>query len=283
MAQVCVEYKVAKYGILQGEDFEAEVAVNGMNPESKLQVLLDKKVLKVQENTAKIFIAGIQPGEYEAEVSVIISDLDGVVFKENRILKFQVFPPISVVYNYTDNVLYRKIPNEITIYIPGLSPSSVEVLCDAGNLVYKGQSKYELTVSDSAKSATLGFYGYVGDRKVSFGSRRYSVRDIPGPEVFLSHTTDSAGKNHYSSLIGFKMAYGLGVYPWKVTGWKLSVFTKNQWTSFEGNTAALDLKAVLLLNSLSKGDKVILEKVKLTYPENIADISVFGYLGFTVE
>jgi gliding motility-associated protein GldM len=199
-------------------------------------------------------------------------------FKAN----FEVGAQNVVVSATAMNTLYRGIGNPIDVSVPGVGPDKVYPSMTNGNLT-KGQVKNNITgemfpgsfIAEPAPNATsvqILVAAEINGKKVTFKPINYRVRDLPPPQAKFAGVTISGA----ASLAEIKAQPGVIAelkdfdfeLRYTVTRFKISIFRQGAWVEQSSTSNKLTDKQKEMLNSLTRGQKLLIEDIWAKGPDN---------------
>jgi gliding motility-associated protein GldM len=258
----------------QGETFDGSVILGrkggAQNPNS-VNLTIDGTPLKEGEyelipGGVKLNVKTGSPGDHE-----ILGDL---VFlqegKESKISVKQSFPVISkpnsaVISADKMNVVYRAIPNPMTISIPGIADNKIKA--SAPGLKRIRGSKYMMTPG-KGKEIVIRASATLPDGNNISTSTKFRIKDIPAPSTSLRGQigripltkTDLQNTKITGVLVDFDFDIKL-----ETTGFKFKAPGKPT-ISVKGNR--LDARAKSALKSAKKGQTIQIFDVKVRNPKS---------------
>jgi hypothetical protein len=188
---------------------------------------------------------------------------------------------MSIISNVNGDYMIQPLWNEIDVIVPGVNPKDVFVSCTNGQMRFKAIGKWEVKPNAGVKELTMNTAAKVSGRVVSMGNKKFIVREIPEPTVNFYISTDSTHK--HKRIWGFTAIMPLGVsrFPWVVESWKLSLYSQEKWTYFEGTGKTFDINTLAALGKLKNGDKILLENVVLSLGTGNEKVTTTGKTGLT--
>jgi hypothetical protein len=182
--------------ILQGEQFETEIALGAFSSQADFKVYVGGRELKIEEGKAKYTTrpSGIGEKKYVARIEVV-NPLTGDVMKMEETFHYEVGAASVNVSADKMNVFYIGVPNPVTVAAAGIPTSAqkVSISGSGGSLkrVPGENSKFVVTAKKQGKTTIT-----VTDTKKNKNySQEFRVKRIPDPVVYLAGQTDGLIKN----------------------------------------------------------------------------------------
>lgn len=270
--KICVEVKSNRYAIWQNETFEATVSVNGMENTDRLQIFVNGNSEPLSTaNSLEILAPGTNTGENKIKILVKIIREDTAYFMTTREIVYYVFYPAPLFNTDEQNVMYTHFWNPLTIVAPGVSSDKVQMSISSGTVKATGPNKFIIKPDPAVSTLKLNVAAKVNDKWISLGTRTYKVKPLPAPEVKLDISTDTAGVRTVGNFL-VNMPVGADFVKARVLGWELNIFTNGAWKNYKGTGTIFTPEIQNVFLHLNKGDKIMLENVKIaadSYGEKI--------------
>ena len=266
--------KTEKGAYYQGETFDGSVILGrrgGAQNPNEVRLTLDGK--KLTEDQYELISGGIKlnvkagrPGDHVIKGDLVFLN-NGI---ESRIAVEQTFaviakPNSAVVSADKMNVVYRGVPNPMTISIPGIAPNKIKA--SAPGLKRVKGSKYIMT---PGKGRTLKILvsGTLPDGKKITNTEEFRIKDIPAPSGVVRGEPGSIQitKNSLaiSTIAGKLEDFDFDI-KLKTLSFKIKVPGQ---ATINVNGDKLDAKAKSALRRVKSGQDVKIFDIKVQNPKN---------------
>ena len=291
MGKLVIEYdkfavfsSAPKSYILQGDKYEAEIALGAYSSQASFSVKVDGQNLPVKDGIAKYTASGSSVGEKKYNATIVLNNpLTGKSEVVNKTFSYEVGAPSAAINLEKMNVLYVGVDNPLSVSVSGVSSNQVQVSGPGLNLS-GGGGKYVAKPSSPSPKATITITG--AGKSFPF---EYRVKPIPDPVAKL-------GGNELGGKIGsgeFKAKASSGVFPildgfdfdakCNMLGYTLTYVPKRQDPVSQANAGSKPTgTAAELVNRAKPGDQYFFNDVKVRCPGWAAGKEV-NSLAFTIK
>jgi gliding motility-associated protein GldM len=180
------------------------------------------------------------------------------------------------------NVLYRAIPNPIDISVPGVGADKIRVTMKNGT-ISKGQVKnpkgepfpgtWVAEPLADAQTAQILVTAEINGKQTPLAPREFRVRDIPPPvgEFAGISGQGSTGKGTILAMQGVRAVLKDFDFDllYTVTSFDITYEDKGLYQTKSSTTNMLTPEQKVLLNGLTRGKRLIIEKIKAKGPDKI--------------
>jgi gliding motility-associated protein GldM len=186
-----------KSAFYAGESFDGGIVLGRKDPNTKpnrVELTLDGKPLSesqytIESGKVKLNISAGAAGDHKIEGNLIFLQ-DG---KEVEIPVSSSFttinkPNAAVISADEMNVVYRAVPNPITVSIPGISDDKVTANPSGGDWKKKSGTTYEL-FPGSGKEVIITARGELPDGSIVTSSQPFRIEPIPAPLAAIGGET----------------------------------------------------------------------------------------------
>jgi gliding motility-associated protein GldM len=188
--------------------------------------------------------------------------------------EYIVAKPALTVSAEAMNVVYRGLPNPISVSVPGIPTERLSVSAANATLTSKGSGQYEVKPNADGL-VTVNVMALMEDgTKRNMGSKTLRIKRIPKPkakfgDMIESGALDKGKVEQPLGLIAYYADFDYKATP-KVTSFKMTVIGSGNITeeyTTSGNTFTGPMKE--RLKKLRKNDRVIFEDITGIGPDNI--------------
>jgi len=186
---------------------------------------------------------------------------------------FQVFNGGATISATRMNVLYIGVENDISVGVPGVNPHDVTVSMTGGRITKKG-ANYIATCTQKG-TAVISASARMSDGTIRrVGSQPYRVKMLPTPKAYIGAIGSGAivparslpPQRKIVAHLGESFVFG-GI-EYRVNKYQFSVARKHGDPYVKRvNGALLTPEIIRVINSLRKGDRIIVDRIRATGPD----------------
>ncbi|MFI5151423.1 MAG: GldM family protein [Bacteroidia bacterium] len=189
--------------VLVGEKYKADVFIAAFNKTLKTDVLsgeydLGSKTFKgavdsvpVVKGMGKYTAAASSEGFKKVKGIIRMITPKGKTFEYPYESEYIVARPALTVSADNMNVLYAGLANPISVSVPGVPNSRLQVHMENGELVRKGDGKYDVTNAHAGKAYVSVTAEMENGEKKSMGKLEFRVKNLPKPTAKVGELTTS--------------------------------------------------------------------------------------------
>jgi gliding motility-associated protein GldM len=272
--------------VLLGEEYKSEVFLAAFNKTRNPEIMVGDynettktfngtpNAIKVEKGLGKYSAPTTKEGlvAYSGTVKIISPDGREQFFPFKS--EYIVAKPALTVSAENMNVVYRGLPNPISVSVPGFPNEKLTVSATNGVLTNKGNGKYEVNPSGEG-IVTISVMATMdnGDKR-NMGSQILRIKRIPSPNAKFGNLIDNGkmAKGTIDAQVGVIAYYKDFLYKAtpKVTEFKLVIITGgNIAEEFESKNNMLTIKMKERLSRLKKNERFLLENIKGIGPDNL--------------
>ncbi len=253
-----------KSAFYQGETFKGNIVLGRKDATTKpneVNLKLDGRILEegkdytIEEGRVKLAVNAGNAGDHKLEGSLIfMQDGQATEVPVNSTFATITKPNSAVISADKMNVVYRGLPNPMTISIPGVADNFVQASA-TGLKKVKG-SNYMLTPANQGREVAITATGKLPDGQTIKTTSVFRIKDIPKPEGSIrgeSGTVKMPKSNLEISTVGAFLDdfdFDLKI---EVNGFKIKV-PGQPTVQVQGNK--LDAKAKASLQRARRGDLI---------------------------
>ena len=172
-----------KSAFFQGENFKGKIVLGrydaSLQPEEV--IVNGKKISKIENGGAILDFPAGGVGEREVKGKfVFIENGEPVEIEINSSYAVIPKPNSAVISADKMNVVYRGVPNPMTISIPGIADNLVTATATGLNRA-SGSGKYTMTPA-SGREVTIRVSGKLPNGQTVSSSQNFRIKDIPSPQ-----------------------------------------------------------------------------------------------------
>jgi gliding motility-associated protein GldM len=272
--------------VLLGEEYKADLFVAAFNKTRNPEVMVGNynEATKAFEGTPSPVAVEKGLGKYSAATTKEgLVSYSGTIKMVTPSGQEKVFPfkseyivakPALNVSVEAMNVVYRGLPNPISVSVPGIPTERLSISATNAVLVNKGNGKYEVKPSgDGVVNVNVSATMEDGTKR-SMGTQTLRIKRIPKPFAKYGELTESGVMSKSKAMIqqGLVAYYQDFVYAAtpKVVGFKMSIVGSGiaeEYPAVSGNLLSGPMKD--RLGKLKRNEKIIFEDIWAVGPDGI--------------
>lgn len=271
--------------VILGEEYKSEVFLAAFNKTRNPVINVGdyNEVTKTFNGTPNAITVERGLGKYSAATTkeglVNYSGTVKVVSPDGR---EQIFPfkseyivakPALTVAAENMNVVYRGLPNPISVSVPGFPNEKLSVSATNAVLTNKGNGKYEVKPnSDGTVTVNVVATMDNGERR-NMGSQILRIKRIPKPNAKFGELIESGRMNKgtiqiQKGLIAFYPSFEYKANP-KITSFTMSFIGNGMAEDYESPDNMLTPKMLTRLQRIKKNERILIENIKGIGPDGI--------------
>lgn len=179
-------------------------------------------------------------------------------------------PPVAAVQLLKQNVFYIGVDNPVSIAIPGVAPSDVEVELQGGTIVSSDHvGQYKATVTAGTR-ATLYVYFVKDSIRHSAGAFDYRIKKIPDPVTYVNSIREDGVilKENLQTVTGIFTRMENFDFDCRFTpqSFSMSVIEEGEWKEYKATGPELTPEMKTALTRCEEEDKIIFHNVMTKGP-----------------
>ena len=262
--------------VLLGEEYHAEVFLAAYNTtqnpnilsgtlDTNLQLQSIEDTVPVNDGTGKYIQKTTKEGIHQFQGIINMQSPDGTIKPFPFQTEYMVAKPSLVVSPDKMNVVYRGIPNPISISVPGIPAENIIAKLSNGNpLIKKGNGKYDAQILKSARSTVDVMVSTTmpsGEIR-NMGKVTFRVKRLPPPyakvgKIKKTGTMRKSLLTHPSTYVKVEydpeFVFNLTA---RVKSFKMTTIYRGTPLVEKSNSNRLTDKMKTIINNLRKGDEV---------------------------
>lgn len=182
--------------IMKGGSFQANIGIAAIDTTKKPRIFIGGTEVKLKDGLYEV--PANQTGEFKVSGDVRIFDADGIeqAYKFPEI-KYEVVEPFATVSATKMNVLYAGVDNPISVSVPGVPSSKLEVKMDNTPLPKDPKGDGYLVKPKKLGVTTIRIFAEIEGNKMEIGKgSQFRVKQLPPPSAFVAYpskTKDAQG------------------------------------------------------------------------------------------
>jgi len=191
--------------------------------------------------------------------------------------KYTVIPPSATVSADIMNVLYAGYDNPMSVSVPGIPSSRLQVSMTGGSFTQKGDGKYIARPTNVGGEAVVTVAAQTEGRVQEMGKFTFRVRKLPDPTAYIPVGDDHVmgGKISKQDLmamtnLGAAIDDGLLNIPFSVKGFEM-VFYDNMGNAVPeiAQSSEFTLRQKNMIRQLNRGKRFYISKIRAVGPDGI--------------
>ena len=261
--------------IVQGGRFSAQIFMAAVDTTNRPTIYVGGREIKSSNGLYEIICN--QTGDFT--MSGWIETLNGSGEKVRRDFqqKYTVIPPSATVSADIMNVLYAGYDNPMSVSVPGIPSSRLQVSMTGGSFTQKGDGKYIARPTNVGGEAVVTVAAQTEGRVQEMGKFTFRVRKLPDPTAYISVGDDHVmgGKITKQNLmamtnLGAAIDDGLLNIPFSVKGFEM-VFYDNMGNAVPeiAQSSEFTLRQKNMIRQLNRGKRFYISKIRAVGPDGI--------------
>lgn len=272
--------------VMLGEEYKAQVFLAAFNKTKNPEVLVGNynevsksfngtpNAIPVERGLGNYVASADKEGimTYSGTVKVVSSKGKEMIYPFKS--EYIVARPALTVSAEAMNLVYRGLPNPISVSVPGIPNEKLTVSATNGVLINKGNGKYEVKPGGDGIVTVNVMATLDNGEKRNMGSQTLRIKRIPTPFAKFGDMTTSGSmdKNKMTTpqgLIAYYADFGYAAIP-KVISYKMSVIgSGNIVEEYPATSNMLTAAMKARLQKLKKNDRVIFEDIVGMGPDGL--------------
>lgn len=268
--------------IIAGGKYEADIFLAASSSRSTFDLTVNGSKVDVESGIGKYSVSASGQGEKKYKGVITQTQIDGTKKEYPFEGEYFVTQPLAVVSATKMNVVYRAIPNPISVSVPGFDASQVVVSASTGSLTSAGQNgMYNILVPPTNSSADLTISVSVkadgGMKKM--GEMRFRLKNIPKPtpqlgSIEVSGEVDAARIKGANAVFTLLKDFAFEGINYTVKGFTIVFQPKTGPAIFESvsGNGIIPSRMRGYLQNVRTGDKVLVVNIKAEGPQGMVQI-----------
>lgn len=268
--------------IIAGGKYEADIFLAASSSRSTFDLTVNGANVNVESGIGKYTASASGQGLKKYKGVITQKQIDGTDKKYEFESEYFVTQPLAVVSATKMNVIYRAIPNPISVSVPGFDASQITVSSTVGSLSSAGQNGfYNIMVApgDVNKELTISVSVKADGATKKMGEMMFRLKNIPKPNPQLG-SIEADGEVEAAKIKAGNAVFAL-LKDFAFEGIKYDV--KNFTIIYQPKTGASVVETVNgsnlvparmkgVLQNVRTGDKVLVVNIKAQGPQGLVPI-----------
>ena len=261
--------------VVQGGRFSAQIFMAAVDTTNRPTIYVGGKEIKSDHGVYETICN--QTGDFTLKGWIETLNGSGEKVKREFSQNYTVIPPSATVSADIMNVLYAGYDNPMSVSVPGIPSSRLQVSMTGGSFTQKGDGKYIARPTNVGGEAVITVAAQTEGRVQEMGKFTFRVRKLPDPTAFIPIEDDHVmgGKIAKQSLmamtnLGAAIDDGLLNIPFSVKGFEM-VFYDNMGNAVPeiAQSSAFTERQKNMIRQLNRGKRFYITKIRAVGPDGI--------------
>ncbi len=271
--------------VMLGEEYKADVFLAAFNKTKNPEIMVGDynevsktfngtpSTINVQRGLGKYSAATSREGivSYSGTVKVVSPDGKEVTFPFKS--EYIVAKPALTVSAEKMNVVYRGLPNPISVSVPGIPNEKLTVSASNASLTNRGNGKYDVKPSGDGTVTVSVFATLDNGEKRNMGTQTLRIKRIPKPNAKFGELIESGSMNEgtikvQKGLIAFYPSFEYESKP-VVTSFTMSFIGGGIAEDYKSPSNMLTDEMIKRLKRIKRNERVFFEDIKGMGPDGI--------------
>ncbi|MDE7369577.1 MAG: gliding motility protein GldM [Muribaculaceae bacterium] len=178
--------------VMQGGEYCADIVLAAIDSTS--QPIIEINRVKLPEGNSVYRSTATKPGKVTYNGLMSVTERDGSIRKLPFTGEYYVIEPTATISASMMNIVYAGIENPISVSVPGVIDSNVEVDVAGGKLSKIG-TNWSVYPNKGAEIVTIIVKALLNETTIEVARQEFKVRLLPDPTAFIKFT----GGRYYGS------------------------------------------------------------------------------------
>ena len=181
--------------VVQGTPFKADIVMAAVDTTQVPQIFIGGKEMNLTKGHYETYCS--RTGNFTLKGFLQIQGKNGENIQRSFEQHYSVVEPTATVSSDLMNVLYAGYSNPISVSVPGVPLSQVDITMDGGTLTKTGEGKYIAKPNGGSKQATVTVFANTTGKKQQMAQYTFRVRRLPEPTTYISIKDDKGAAERY--------------------------------------------------------------------------------------
>lgn len=261
--------------IVQGGRFHAQIIMAAVDTTNRPDIFIGGRPLNSPNGIYETVCNST--GDFTLKGYIEMINGNGEKVKRDFEQNYTVIAPAATVSADIMNVLYAGYDNPMSVSVPGVPSSKIQLSMTGGSLTSKGEGKYIARPTNVGGEAVFTVSAQLEGRTQQMGQFKFRVRKLPDPTAYIKD-----GDNHFlggkiskqalmeARELGAAIDDGLLNIPFKVLGFETTFFDNMGNAVPEVATSAeFTDRQKNVIRQLSRGKRFYITKIKAVGPDGV--------------
>ncbi len=266
--------------VVQGGKFSAQILMAAIDTTNRPTIYIGGQ--KVQSDQGIYETVCTRTGDFTLVGYIEMMNAQGDLVRRDFQQKYTVVEPSATVSADLMNVLYAGYDNPMSVSVPGVSSSQLQVTMSGGTLTARGDGRYVARPTAVGTDAVINVAARTEGRVQEMGRFTFRVRKLPDPAAFIAYDDGQGGENRFrggkiakkvlldAPSLGAAVDDGLLNIPFRVQGFE-TVFYDNMGNAIPevANSADFTARQKKQIRDLSRGKRFFITRIRAIGPDGV--------------
>ena len=261
--------------IVQGGRFSAQIFMAAVDTTNRPTIFVGGREIKSDHGVYETICNST--GDFTLTGWIETLNGSGEKVRRDFQQKYTVIPPSATVSADIMNVLYAGYDNPMSVSVPGIPSSRLQVSMSGGSFTQKGDGKYIARPTNVGGEAVVTVAAQTEGRVQEMGKFTFRVRKLPDPTAYIPIGDDhllggKISKQNLMSMtnLGAAIDDGLLNIPFSVKGFEM-VFYDNMGNAVPeiAQSSEFTLRQKNMIRQLNRGKRFYITHVRAVGPDGI--------------
>ena len=279
--------------VVQGGKFSAQILMAAVDTTNRPTIYIGGQ--KINSDRGIYETVCSRTGDFNLVGYIEMMNAQGELVRRNFEQKYTVVAPSATVSADLMNVLYAGYDNPMSVSVPGVSTSQLQVSMSGGGLTPKGDGKFIARPTQVGGEAVITVAAKTEGRVQEMGKFTFRVRKLPDPTAFIAYSDGQGGENRFKggkiskqvlmsvNTLGAAVDDGLLNIPFRVTGFE-TVSYDRMGNAFPVVSESADFteRQKGMIRGLTRGKRFFITRIKAIGPDGV-ERTLDGAMDVTVN
>ncbi len=279
--------------VVQGGKFSAQILMAAVDTTNRPTIYIGGQ--KINSDRGIYETVCSRTGDFNLVGYIEMMNAQGELVRRNFEQKYTVVAPSATVSADLMNVLYAGYDNPMSVSVPGVSTSQLQVSMSGGGLTPKGDGKFIARPTQVGGEAVITVAAKTEGRVQEMGKFTFRVRKLPDPTAFIAYSDGQGGENRFKggkiskqvlmsvNTLGAAVDDGLLNIPFRVTGFE-TVSYDRMGNAFPVVSESADFteRQKSMIRGLTRGKRFFITRIKAIGPDGV-ERTLDGAMDVTVN
>jgi len=279
--------------VVQGGKFTAQILMAAVDTTNRPTIYIGGQ--KINSDRGIYETVCSRTGDFNLVGYIEMMNAQGELVRRNFEQKYTVVAPSATVSADLMNVLYAGYDNPMSVSVPGVSTSQLQVTMSGGGLTAKGDGKFIARPTQVGGEAVVTVAAKTEGRVQEMGKFTFRVRKLPDPTAFIAYSDGQGGENRFKggkiskqvlmsvNTLGAAVDDGLLNIPFRVTGFE-TVSYDRMGNAFPVVSESADFtdRQKSMIRGLTRGKRFFITRIKAIGPDGV-ERTLDGAMDVTVN
>ena len=279
--------------VVQGGKFSAQILMAAVDTTNRPTIYIGGQ--KINSDRGIYETVCSRTGDFNLVGYIEMMNAQGELVRRNFEQKYTVVAPSATVSADLMNVLYAGYDNPMSVSVPGVSTSQLQVSMSGGGLTPKGDGKFIARPTQVGGEAVITVAAKTEGRVQEMGKFIFRVRKLPDPTAFIAYSDGQGGENRFKggkiskqvlmsvNTLGAAVDDGLLNIPFRVTGFE-TVSYDRMGNAFPVVSESADFtdRQKSMIRGLTRGKRFFITRIKAIGPDGV-ERTLDGAMDVTVN